>query len=151
VAVKIQVLTILVGFLPGHQIARMRVLPGRPGRDEKMKWVGLIVIILIVVGAGLWVAIVKFESEKPSVHFLMDSQYVGQNLTFRVEDQKSGVAEVQVEVVQQGKTTVLLLERFPKGTNRVEKTIPISPLPPGLKNGEAQVRIVFTERCIASP
>jgi murein DD-endopeptidase MepM/ murein hydrolase activator NlpD len=108
---------------------------------KKMKWVGLIVIILIVVGAGIWVALVKFESEKPTVRFLMDSQYVGQNLTFRVEDQKSGVAEVQVEVVQQGKTTALLLEHFPKGTHRVEKTLTMSPLPPGLKNGEAQVRI----------
>ena len=108
---------------------------------KKMKWVGLIVLILIAVGAGIWVALVKFEWEKPTVHFLMDTQYVGQNLNFRVEDQKSGVAEVRVEVIQQGKTTALLLEHFPKGTHRVEKTVTVRPLPPGLKNGEAQVRI----------
>ena len=106
-----------------------------------MKWVSLIVLILIVVGAGIWVALVKFEWEKPTVQFLMDSQYVGPNLAFRVEDQKSGVAEVQVEVIQQGKTTALMLEHFPKDTHRIEKTLALRPLPPGLKNGEAQIRI----------
>jgi len=109
---------------------------------KKMKWAGFVVVILIVAGAGIWVALVKFEWEKPTVQLLTDSQYVGQNLTFRVEDQKSGVAEVQAEVIQQGKTTALLLEHFPKGTHRVEKTLTIRPLPPGLKNGEARVRIV---------
>ncbi len=108
---------------------------------QKMKWAALIVLILILVGVGIWVALVKFETEKPTLQLLMDSQYVGQNLTFRVEDQKSGVAEVRVDVVQQGKTTTLLLERFPKETHRVEKTLLMRPLPPGLKNGEAQIRI----------
>jgi murein DD-endopeptidase MepM/ murein hydrolase activator NlpD len=108
---------------------------------KRMRWVGLIALILIVVGAGIWVALVKFEWEKPTVQFLMDSQYVGPTLALRVEDQKSGVAEVQVQVIQQGKTTALLLEHFPKDTHRVEKTITMRPLPPGLKNGEAQIRI----------
>jgi hypothetical protein len=108
---------------------------------KKMKWAALIIPILILAGAGIWVALVKFESEKPTLQLLMDSQYVGQNLSFRVEDQKSGVAEVRAEVAQQGKTTVLLVEHFPKETNRVEKTLVMRPLPPGLKNGEAQIRI----------
>jgi murein DD-endopeptidase MepM/ murein hydrolase activator NlpD len=108
---------------------------------KKMKWAALIVLILILVGAGIWVALVKFESEKPTVQLLMDSQYVGQSLSFRVEDQKSGVAKVRVDVAQQGKTTTLLSEQFPKDTHRVEKTLAMRPLPAGLKNGEAQIRI----------
>ncbi len=70
---------------------------------KKMKWVGLVVLILIGVGAGIWVALVKFEWEKPTVQFLMDSQYVGPNLAFRVEDRKSGVAEVQAELTKAGR------------------------------------------------
>jgi hypothetical protein len=107
----------------------------------KKKWVGLIVLILVLAGAGVWLVLVKFEREKPTVQLLMDSPYLSKNLSFRVEDQKSGVAEVHVEVVQQRKTTALMLERFPKETHRVEKAISMRPLPPGLKNGEAQIRI----------
>ena len=108
---------------------------------KRMKWVALIVVILILAGAGIWLVVVKFEREKPTVQLLMDSPYLTKNLSFTVEDQKSGVAEVRVEVAQQGKTTALLLERFPRETHRVEKTLPMRPLPPGLKNGEAQIRI----------
>jgi len=66
---------------------------------------------------------------------------MGKSLAVRVQDQKSGVAELEVDVVQQGKTLNLLSEKFPKKTRLVEKTIPLRPLPKGLRDGAAQIKI----------
>ena len=110
-------------------------------RMKRFKWVALIFPIIILVGAGTWLILVKFEWEKPTIQLLSDSRYVGQKLSLEVEDQKSGVAEIRVDAVQQGKTTTILAERFPKETHRVEKAIVMRPLPQGLKEGEAQIRI----------
>jgi Peptidase family M23 len=111
------------------------------GKMKKGKRVFLIVLMAMLVGGGIWVGVMKFEWTKPTLQLLPDSPYVSQKLSFKVEDQKSGVAEVRVEVVQQGKTVTLLVEHFPKETRRVEKTILLQPLPQGLKEGEAQLRI----------
>jgi len=111
------------------------------GKMKKGKKVSLIVLMAMLVGAGIWVGMMKFEWTKPTLQLLPDSRYVSQKLSFKVEDQKSGVAEVCVEVVQQGKTVTLLVEHFPRETRRVEKTLLLKPLPQGLKEGEAQLRI----------
>lgn len=108
---------------------------------KRLKWVAVIVLILILASAGTWVVLVKFEWEKPTVQLLPDSRYLSQKLSLIVEDQKSGVAEVRVEVMQKGKTATLLSQSFPKETHRVEKTLVLRPLPPGLKDGEAQIRL----------
>ena len=108
---------------------------------NRLNWVGVIVVIMILAAAGTWVVLVKFEWEKPTLQLLPDSKYLGQKLSLIVEDQKSGVAEVRVEVVQKEKITTLLAERFPKDTHRVEKTLLLRPLPQGVTDGEAQIRI----------
>ena len=110
-------------------------------RMKQRKKVSLIVLVTILACAGIWIGIMKFEWEKPTLQLPSDSRYVRQKLSFKVEDQKSGVAEVRVEIVQQGKTVTLLVEHFPKETRRVEKTLLLRPLPQGLTEGEAQVRI----------
>jgi murein DD-endopeptidase MepM/ murein hydrolase activator NlpD len=111
------------------------------GQMNRLKWVSVIVLIMILAVAGTWVVLVKFEWEKPTLQLLPDSRYLGQKLSLIVEDQKSGVAEVRVEVVQREKVTTLLAERFPKEMHRVEKTLVLRPLPQGVKDGEAQIRI----------
>ena len=109
---------------------------------KSLKWVVMIAVLIIGLGGvGTWVTLVKFEWEKPTIQLTPDAKYVSQKLSLRVEDQKSGVAEVRVEVVQQGKTIPLLKEQFPKGTPRVEKTLVMRPLPKGLKDGEAQIKV----------
>ncbi len=107
----------------------------------KLKWVFLIVLIVVLAGAGIWVGLVKFEREKPSLQLLPERRYVGQSLALKVGDKKSGVAEVRVEMVQQGKTVILLSESYPAKTHLVEKLIVLKPLPAGLKDGEAQIRV----------
>lgn len=108
---------------------------------KRMKWVAVAIPIIILAATGTWLVLVKFEWEKPTLQLMPDSRYIGQKLSFKVEDQKSGVAEVLVEAVQQGKTATLMVEHFAKETHRVEKTILMRPLPKGLKDGEAQIRV----------
>jgi len=107
------------------------------------KTVGVILGILgsLVVAGGVYVYLVFFEQEKPAIQVKPDAKHIGKSLAVRVQDQKSGVAELQVDVVQQGKTLNLLYEKFPKETRLVEKTIALRPLPKGLRDGEAQIKI----------
>jgi len=107
----------------------------------RMKWVAVAVLILILFGGGIWLVLVKFEWEKPIIQLLTDSKYLSKELSFKVEDQKSGVAEVRVEITQKGKTATLLTENFPRKIHRVEKALAMRPLPEGLKDGEAQIKI----------
>jgi len=95
----------------------------------------------ILVGAGGYIFLVKFEGEKPVIKVASESRYITQKLSFRVEDPKSGVAEVKLDIVQEGRAISILSEKFPKGTPAVEKTVSMLPLPKGLKDGEAQIRI----------
>jgi murein DD-endopeptidase MepM/ murein hydrolase activator NlpD len=103
-------------------------------------------LAIIVAVAGTWVIVVKFEREKPTVQLLPDQKYLGEKITVTVNDRKSGVAEVEVEVAQQGKSVVLLSEKFPKDVHRVEKTFTLRPLPKGLKDGEAHIKISAKDR-----
>jgi murein DD-endopeptidase MepM/ murein hydrolase activator NlpD len=110
-------------------------------KKKKRKMTFLIVLTAILAAAGIWAGMTKFDWEKPSLQLLSDSRYVGQKISFRAEDRRSGVEEVRVDVLQQGKTVTLLVEHLPKETRRVEKTVLLQPLPQGLREGEAQLRI----------
>jgi murein DD-endopeptidase MepM/ murein hydrolase activator NlpD len=108
---------------------------------KRSRWALLAIVIILVGAGGVWVYRVKFEGEKPAVQILPDKKFLGQNFSVIVEDRKSGVAELQVEVIQLGKSIPLLSEKFPGETHRVEKTVALRPLPQGLKDGEASVTI----------
>jgi murein DD-endopeptidase MepM/ murein hydrolase activator NlpD len=108
---------------------------------KKALWVAIIVVLVIMLGAGLYIGFVKFEWEKPAIKLVSDSRYITQKLTFRVEDRKSGVAEIKLDIVQEGRAIAVLSEKYPKGTPVVEKTVSMLPLPKGLKDGDAQIRL----------
>jgi hypothetical protein len=108
---------------------------------RKSVWVILGILGVLVVAGGVYAYLVLFEHEKPAIQVQPDSGPVGKSLAVKVQDLKSGVAELQVDVVQQGKALNLLSEKFPKKTHLVEKTIPMRPLPKGLRDGEAQLKI----------
>jgi murein DD-endopeptidase MepM/ murein hydrolase activator NlpD len=105
------------------------------------KWIVLGILFLILVGAGTWVVVVKFEWEKPVLQLLPETKYLGPKLNIKAEDQKSGLAELKVEIVQLGKAIPILQEQYPKGTHSIEKSVAMRPLPPGLKDGEILVRM----------
>lgn len=108
---------------------------------RKSVWLMLGILGGMVVAGGVYAYLVFFEQEKPAIQIQPDARNIGKSLAVSVQDQKSGVAELQVDVVQQGKTLNLLYEKFPKGTRLVEKTIALRPLPKGLSEGEAQIKI----------
>jgi murein DD-endopeptidase MepM/ murein hydrolase activator NlpD len=108
---------------------------------KRLTWVLGGILVLILCGVGTWIWVVKFEREIPTIKLSPDSGYVGQNITVKVTDQKSGVAEVRVEAVQKGKSVILLTEQFPKGTPMMEKKLSMRPLPQGLTDGETQLKI----------
>ena len=108
---------------------------------KKVVWIAILGLTAIMLGAGLYIGLVKFEWEKPTIKLVSDSRYITQKLSFRVEDRKSGVAEIKLEIVQEGRALSLLSEKFAKGTPAVEKSVPMLPLPKGLKDGDAQIRI----------
>lgn len=107
----------------------------------RLRWVITGLLGAAVLIGGAWIVIVKFEGEKPALTLLPEGKYVNQKLSFRVQDQKSGIAEVRLEVTQNGKTIALIQEQYGPGTAQMEKVISLRPLPQGLKEGEARVRL----------
>ena len=63
---------------------------------KKISWIAIIVLIIILAGAGAWVGLVKFEWEKPTLQIMPDARTISQKLSLKVEDQKSGVREIRV-------------------------------------------------------
>jgi murein DD-endopeptidase MepM/ murein hydrolase activator NlpD len=118
--------------------------------QESRKKISLKKVILLVlplaVAAVVWLWLVKFESGKPSVSLLKETLYIEPELGFRVEDGKSGLAEVRVDVIQAEKEFSLFQEKYPGKTYSVEKQLSLRPLPSGLEEGEALLRITARDR-----
>ena len=108
---------------------------------KKTGWVIIGILGAILAAGGIYVYLVFFEQEKPTIQVLPEVKFLGKSLEVKVQDQKSGVAELQVELIQGGKSVSLLSEKFPQKTRLVEKTFALRPLPKGLQDGEAQLKI----------
>ena len=109
---------------------------------KKARWL----LIPAALAAGVWLWVVKFESEKPAVRLFRDAPALGREFAFRAEDQKSGLAEVRVEVSQAGRTIELFSEKFPRAVPSFKKTLSLRPLPAGLTDGEVLLRITAGDR-----
>ena len=119
-------------------------ISGERDKGKRMKrtvWVLLGILVALLAAGGIYVYLVFFEQEKPAIQVQPDVKFIGKTLEVKVQDLKSGVAELQIDMIQGGKSVSLLSEKFPKKTRLVEKTIPLRPLPPGLQEGEAQLKI----------
>ena len=108
---------------------------------KKVLWIAISILLAAIVGAGIYIGLVKFEWEKPTIQLTPESRFVTQKLSFKVSDQKSGVAEIKVEVIQQGRSISVHSEQIPKGAHVVERALNMRPLPKGLKDGEATIKI----------
>jgi hypothetical protein len=105
---------------------------------KKSVWVMLGILASLVVAGGVYAYLVFFE-QKTTIQVSRLSISAG--LAVKVQDQKSGVRELEVDILQAGKTVHLFSEKFPKNTRLAEKTIALLPLPKGLRDGEAQIKI----------
>ena len=119
----------------------------RTARDKKpFVMRAVLVLLILLVAGGVWVWLVKFESEKPAVSLAGESRFLGPVLNLRAEDKKSGLASLTVEAVQGERTVTLLEEAYPDGTAKVEKALGMRPVPAGLTDGELRLRITAKDR-----
>lgn len=69
----------------------------------------ILLICIIVIIPVAWIGVVKLEGKKPAVLFEPPTQYIGRTQTFSVtvSDTQSGVRNVWIGLVKDGKETVL--------------------------------------------
>ncbi len=104
----------------------------------------VIIPILIVVGVGL--KLTKFESGKPWVRLKDAGTALGPELVFQAGDAKSGLKTLRAEAEQAGKVLELWSGSLPPATREAERKISLRPLPAGLTDGEALIRITAEDR-----
>lgn len=113
----------------------------RDSRKGISKKKAILLGLPLIIAALVWLWLTKFEFEDPAIMLIGEGQYIQPELGFRVEDMKSGVAEVRIEAIQADQTIPIFREQYPRKTERVEKQLSMRPLPPGLEEGTAVLRI----------
>lgn len=122
-----------------------------------MKRLLVFILILAVFIPLVWVLIYKFEGAAPSVQIKMPSVYLNKSykLAIDVSDEKTGMRQIIVSIMQQGKEKVLLDKSY-KGTGffnffadesamAESFTIPVESWKYGMSDGEAIIRIKVTD------
>ncbi|MCX6560819.1 MAG: M23 family metallopeptidase [Candidatus Aminicenantes bacterium] len=103
------------------------------------------ILLVVLIGGGLWLKLVKFESGKPWVT-VEGGEALGPELAFKAGDAKSGLDTIRVEAVQGATTAELWAGSLPAVTHEFEKKIPLRPLPQGLSDGPILIRITAEDR-----
>ncbi|UCD80569.1 MAG: M23 family metallopeptidase [Desulfobacterales bacterium] len=116
-------------------------------------WLILIGCLIVIVPVA-WILMVRLEGEAPVVETDRLSSYLGrtQEFTVSVSDAKSGLRNLWVGLLKDGKETVLHDESFPsrgflKGGSFHEAsvTIPVAPKDLGYSDGKATLRMVVRD------
>jgi len=65
------------------------------------------IVLIALVGVGIWAFMVYCEGEEPEIILSRDIKMIGQETTFDVTciDRKSGLRNVSVDILQDGKNT----------------------------------------------
>jgi hypothetical protein len=124
-------------------------------KDKKHTKLKLILIgCLIFVVPAAWFLLVRLEGSEPQIESDLHSFRLGrsQEITLTVSDDNSGLRELWVALLKDGKEVVLHEEAFPsagmlKGgsTHDASVKVPVAPLDLGLSDGEATLRIVVRD------
>ena len=124
-------------------------------KDKKHTKLWLILFgCLVIVVPLTWFLVVRLEGKAPELEINLPSLYLGrsQEITLSVSDANSGLRQVWVALLKDGKETVLHDERFPsagilKGGTTLDATIEIAVAPPdlGFSDGEATLRMVVRD------
>jgi len=109
------------------------------------------IVLIALVGAGIWFFMIYFEGEEPEIVLDRDTNVIGQKtvLDFTCIDKKSGIRTVSASISQNGKTYTLGLLNFPQREIR-KKTVTINAVPEDLKldDGVATIDIVVTDHSL---
>ncbi|MBW2631225.1 MAG: M23 family metallopeptidase [Deltaproteobacteria bacterium] len=106
------------------------------------------VVLIAIVGAGIWSFMIYCEGEKPEVILNRNIKMIGLETTFDVIciDRKSGLRNVSVDISQDGKKYTLNSLNLPqKGVNKETLTVNVFPEELKLHDGTATVGISTTD------
>ncbi len=122
-----------------------------------MKRVALSVLILLILVPCTWLLIYKYESQKPIVNIALPSPYLKKSyeMSVNIEDKKTGLRQIMVSIMQQGKEKVLLQKEYESspllGLLSGEKQlsdafiIPVESWKYGMVDGEAIIRVMVSD------
>lgn len=111
----------------------------------------VILLVVVVLVPIAWILVVRFEGEKPAVDIRLASSSLGlsQELVVSLSDSKSGLRDVWVGIVKDGKDYILLKKEFPGsgfiGAGERDKesfAVVLEPKSLGISDGPATLRIV---------
>jgi hypothetical protein len=119
-------------------------------KKTSLTWLwGLLVLVLVLPGGLLLFK--RMEGTAPTIDLQMESEFIGKNplLKLNVTDAKSGIRQVWVALMKDGRETVLIDKTFPAanvwsgGLVRTEAVeIPFDPSALGYKDGKAVLRLM---------
>ena len=116
-------------------------------------WLMFIGCLIIVVPAA-WFLLTRLEGDAPKVEIDLLTLYLGrsQDISISVSDADSGLRQLWVGLLKDGKEIVLYDETFPSagffrgGTaNDASVKIPVAPLDLGFSDGDATLRLVVRD------
>ena len=111
----------------------------------------LFVVLIALVGAGIWSFVIYCEGEEPEIILNRDIKMIGQETTFDVIciDRKSGLRNVSVDISQDGKKYTLSSLNLPqRGINKETLTVDVFPEDLKLLDGTATIDITVTDHSL---
>ncbi|MEA3487397.1 MAG: M23 family metallopeptidase [Thermodesulfobacteriota bacterium] len=108
----------------------------------------LSIVLIGLVGVGIWAFMVYCEGEDPEIILNRDIKMIGQETAFDITciDRKSGLRNVSVDISQDGKKYTLNSLNLPqKGVNKETLTVNVFPEELKLHDGTATVGISATD------
>lgn len=109
------------------------------------------VVLIALVGVGIWSFMVYCEGEEPEIILSRDIKMIGQETTFDVIciDRKRGLRNVSVDISQDGKKYTLSSLNLPQGgVNKETLTIDVFPEDLKLHDGTATIDITVTDHSL---
>ncbi len=122
-----------------------------------MKRVVVLVLLLVILIPIIWVLAFQFEGKEPVVDIQVPSLYLKKSyeMSLRVSDHKTGLRNIMVSIMQQGKEKVLLEKQYKfsgfSGLLSDDRTmedsfiIPVESWRYGMTDGEAVIRIMVSD------
>ncbi|MDI6777439.1 MAG: M23 family metallopeptidase [Syntrophales bacterium] len=114
---------------------------------KKLRPFTIVLVVFVVVaaiGGGWWFFTTSCEGEKPVLKFNQDISAIGRQNVFDITfmDQKSGLRNTVITIVQDNKTTILSSIDYPqKGIKKKSLSLIIDPLSLKLHDGKATLNI----------
>ncbi len=106
------------------------------------------VLLVTIVGAGIWLYTVYYEGEKPEIVLSSEIKTIGLKTVFEINctDKKSGIRSASVAISQDGKKTSLAAVTVPARGKMTEViSIDLRPMDIRLHDGDATVEISVTD------